>query len=109
MEERSEGMVRLVYFLHCYRRCGPTGRYVPPEEFDDLNLREVYEQFFQHLGGARTFATFRGSAEGLRKGNVREHIEDGTPYLPMYEPMLNTWQHLSRTEQWEYLQQFRVV
>lgn len=108
-EDRSPAMVRLVYFLHRYGRQGPTERYQPPEEFGDLNLRQVYEQFFARLGGGRAFKTFRGSAEGLRKGNIRERIENGATYLPKYEGILGTWELLPREQQWEELQRYRTV
>ena len=107
-ENRSPEMVRLVWFLHRYARTPPGGRYVPPAEFGDLNKRQVYEQFFPKLGGGRSFKTFQGSAEGLRKGNIREHLEDDTPYLPMYETILRTWQHLPREQQWADIKQYRT-
>ena len=106
-EERSPEMVRLVYFLHRYARTGPSGRYSPPEEFGDLNRRQVYAQFFPRLGGDRDFETFENSAEGLRNGNIREYLDEGRPYLPMYETILSTWQHLPREQQWLYLQEYR--
>jgi len=89
--ERSPEMVRLVYFLHEYARFADSGRSKPPEEFGDLTWREVYEQFFHHLGEGRSFDTFKGSAEGLRNGNIREHKEAGTPFLPKYDVILRTW------------------
>ena len=98
-EDRSPEMVRLVYFLHRHRR-NRAGRYQPPVEFGELNLREVYEQFFPRLRGTRSFDTFRGSAEGLRKGNIRERVEDGASYLPKYAAILGSWESLPRERQW---------
>lgn len=105
--ERSPEMVRLVYFLHQYARVGPAGRTSPPAEFGDATWREVYEQFFPRLGAGRTFETFRGSAEGLRKGNISEHKANGTPLLPKYEEILRGWAGRARDEQWVDLQQYR--
>ncbi len=102
-------MVKLVYFLHCHGRRSPTGRYQPPAEFGDLNLREVYEQFFPRLGAGRTFKTFRGSAEGLRKGNIRERVDGRATYFPKYEGILATWELLPREQQWAELQQCRMA
>ncbi len=108
-EERSPEMVRLVYFLHRYGRAKPSGQHKPPSEFGEANKRAVYDQFFARLGGGREFKRFQGSAEGLRKGNIREHLEDGAAYLPKYEAILRTWQHLPRERQWADLQQYREV
>ena len=108
-EDRSPEMVRLVYFLHRYARTDPKGRYRPPAEFGDLNKREVYQQFFPLLGGSRPFKRFQNSAEGLRNGNIREHLDEGVPYLTKYESILSSWQHLTCEQQWEYLQQYRTV
>jgi|GEM_PF-5186142 len=105
-EERSPEMVRLIYFLHKYTRATTCDRYQPPTEFGNLNTRQVYDQFFEQLGGGRSSETFRGSAEGLRKGNIKEHLEDGTPFLPKCEVILQSWQHLPREQQWAYLQPF---
>jgi hypothetical protein len=108
-EDRSPEMIKLVYFLHRHARNAPGERYLPPAEFGDLNLREVYEQFFPRLGNGRTFDTFRGSAEGLRKGNIRCRIENGTLYLPKYEAILGTWELLPREGQWTEIQAYRMV
>jgi hypothetical protein len=108
-EDRSPGMVKLVYFLHRHASSGHSERYQPPIEFGGLNLREVYAQFFPRLGEGRTFDTFRGSAEGLRKGNIRDRIEDGARYLPKYESILGSWELLPRERQWADIQQYRTV
>jgi hypothetical protein len=107
--KRSPWMVRLVYFLHENVREGRDGRSRPPGEFGDLTWLEVYEQFHSHLGDGRPFKTFKGSAEGLRKGNIKDHKEAGTPFLPKYESILGLWVLKSRDDQWADLQQFRDV
>ena len=107
--DRSPGMVRLVYFLHHNARHQPNGPSQPPTEFDDLNWREVYEQFFEVLGEGRSFNIFKNSAEGLRKGNIRDYLENGIAFLARYEPMLKTWILQSREQQWADLQQYRCV
>jgi len=93
--DRSPELVKVVYFLNEYAR-REDGRQRPPEEFQTLNWRELYELFHDNLGERRSFKTFMGSAEGLRKGNISEHKDHGTPFLPKYERILGRWVGLSR-------------
>jgi len=102
-------MVQLVYFLQEYAREGSNGQTRPPQEFGDLNWIEVYKQFFPHLGDGRSFKTFRGSADRLRHGNIRQHKEDGVAFLPKYEAILQFWITQPREEQWADLQKYRQV
>jgi hypothetical protein len=107
--ERSPEMIRLVYFLIEYARVTPDGRCVPPAELGDMTWRKAYEQFFTRLGGGRSFKTFYGSADGLRKGNIRDHKEAGIAFRPRCEAALRTWEILSREQRWTDLQQYRDV
>lgn len=103
--DRSPELVKVVYFLNEYART-EGGRQRPPAEFADLNWREVYELFAERLSEGRRFETFKGSAEGLRKGNISEHKDHGLPFLPKYERILGLWIGLSREDQFEEISQW---
>lgn len=107
--ERSPEMVKFVYFLHRYLRTDDTGRLLPPEEFGDSNWTDVYSQFYSSLNDGRSFKTFKGSAEGLRKGNISGYVDHGIALLPKYDSILRTWVLKPRNEQWADLQKLRRI